>query len=55
MEKTLKKCQFWSDFKKDYIFEMRIKTGLNGQNKCPKFEKKSNGNVLQSFAFALRM
>ena len=35
---------------------MRIKNGLNGLNKCPKFGKKQlNAKVLQIFAFALQM
>ena len=40
LKNTRYKCQFWSDFKKIYIFEIKMKTGLNALIKPPKFEKK---------------
>ena len=42
---------FWSDFKKNYIYEMRIKAGFNGPNKWPKCEKKFERERIANFSF----
>ena len=55
LKKLDKNVNFGPIAKKNIFLEWEWKTGLNGPIKCPNFEKKSNGNVLQVFSFAFHI